>query len=332
MSRVPWPWMPRAQLPTRERLLDEASGSDVHERAVFHPGRSWRPVLLYGVGIYGGSSFVWQVPMLLDGAIAGSLRVSDRDMRVSSSAIFVVWAVGSVVLGQAADRLGRKPVAEASALAVLLHLLGCAVATSFGWFACSRLLGAFALGGLPAGFALIIENEDEASRSVVALVMNMLQVVSVASQVLVHALCHWCAWPWRVELLGFVLVRAPFVAAAIRLVPESAAFTASVRSRVHGSRVHSSGLHGSRVDCYRAHSSCFHGSRDTSAVGLTKQSANQSADQSADPSAKRSAIESIALLIGPSHRLITLRIVFCFVAVTLISFILSFQARVVPKG
>ena len=85
-------------------------------------------VFLCGAGIFGGGSFVYTLPVLMDATIGTALGLTQNQMVSSSTAIFVGWALSSTPLGTLADRFGRKPVAVGSGTLAVVHLLGCAVA------------------------------------------------------------------------------------------------------------------------------------------------------------------------------------------------------------
>ena len=183
---------------------------------------------LCGVGIYGAGPFVWQTPLLLDDAIGASLQLSHDQMLTSQSAIFLAWAAGAVVLGGAADVIGRKPVCVFSGLLIALELAGCSCADSFSGLLASRLVGGFALGGTASGFTLAVESASVEKQADVGLALNVGFSGAVVLLLALHqAVGGAMHLSWHDELVAYAATVAALVGATAMCVPESPAFLAA---------------------------------------------------------------------------------------------------------
>ena len=98
--------------------------------------------VLCGLALFGGAAFVWQLPVLMDASISVGLRLAKSQSIQASTAIFVAWSIGSMLLGKLADQFGRKTVAVASGWVTVIHLLLISYATSLNHFVLARLLEA----------------------------------------------------------------------------------------------------------------------------------------------------------------------------------------------
>ena len=185
---------------------------------------------LCGVGIYGAGPFVWQTPLLLDDAIGASLHLTHDQMLTSQSAIFLAWAAGAMVLGAAADVVGRKPVCVLSGLLIALELLGCSCADSFAGLLASRLVGGFALGGTASGFTLAVESASVEKQADVALALNVGFSGAVALLLALHQAAGGAMHlSWHDELVAYAATVATLVGATALCVRESPAFLAAAK-------------------------------------------------------------------------------------------------------
>lgn len=185
--------------------------------------------VLCGLALFGGAAFVWQLPVLMDASISVGLRLTKSQSIQASTAIFVAWSIGSMLLGKLADQVGRKTVAVASGWVTVIHLLLISYATSLNHFVLARLLGGFALGGMmQGGFSLAVENVQGALRkSATAANLHYLGTFVTLTIVVVHRLCLMRSVGWRSELRLSAAILAPLVALCGAYVPESPAFLAS---------------------------------------------------------------------------------------------------------
>jgi hypothetical protein len=171
--------------------------------------------------IFGGGSFVWQTPVLLDDAIRVSLELTEEEMVECDSLIFVAWAIGAIVLGNAADR-GRKPVCLGSIALIILHLIGCACSAGVVSLCFWRFVGGFALGGSAAGFMLGVEHADPSSKAATATQLNIYNHAGCYAILgLIHLGCVAVHASWRVEMLAFAAVLGMLTLLTALLVPES---------------------------------------------------------------------------------------------------------------
>jgi MFS family permease len=213
--------------------------------------------LLCALGLYGAGYFVWQVPVLVDRAIAESLHETHAEVMESRSAIFFASAIGATVLGGYADTVGRRPVALISATAVVLHLLGCALCHSASQLVLCRLVGGFAMGGLAYGFAFALESAEAGAKSATALRLNTWHTLNAGLVCAIHRGCEVLRFSsdtrklelqraelfpntsllvrqvfdisWRLELAIDAALLGSCVAVTAWLVPESADFSARPR-------------------------------------------------------------------------------------------------------
>lgn len=262
-----------------------------------HPPAT-RSTLLCALGLYGGGYFVWQIPVLVDHAISVSLHETHAEVMSSRSAIFFAWAIGATVLGGRADIVGRRPVALGSAIAVVLHLVGCALCQTAAQLVACRLVGGFALGGLAYGFTLAIESAEADQKSLTALRLNSWHTINAGIVVAIHHACQTTGVSWRTELCCDATVLGTFVAAAAWHVPESVDFLSRARRKGRLPEAIDS-----TVVCPAA---------EASPVGA-----------GSPPTTVRTILLT---LLCPTYRRATLTLSICFVAVSFVFYILTFEA------
>ncbi|WP_131194313.1 multidrug effflux MFS transporter [Lichenihabitans psoromatis] len=80
-------------------------------------------------------------------SIGHALAASDAQVQTTLSAYLVGFALGQIVYGPIADKLGRKPVLIAGFLLFIAGSFACALAGSIGWLVAARVLQAFGAAG-----------------------------------------------------------------------------------------------------------------------------------------------------------------------------------------
>ena len=170
----------------RDSGLIEAGGPaklDATLEASRPPG-SWGPMLrmllfLPGAGVYGMSSLWLVLPVYLEPGIRAEWLSSYSDSRAKqlyslpSTLTFAVFAVGGLVLTNAADTWGRKPATVASGIGALFLGASCAAASSFPVFVTLRALIGFPLGGMAAcAYVWIMEWARPEERSSLTTMLN----------------------------------------------------------------------------------------------------------------------------------------------------------------
>ena len=183
-----------------------------------------------GTAVYGAGTFVWQVPVLLDETIRASEGLTEEEIIASDSLIFMGWAIGAVVCGRLTDIFGRKPIAIASVLLIVVHLLVAAASPGILGLDASRLIGGFGIGGTAAGFMLAIEHANERERSATAKALNIYNhAAGYMMLAAIHGTCGAFALSWRFELVSYAVALAAFTFVVAAVVPESPEFLAQAK-------------------------------------------------------------------------------------------------------
>lgn len=163
--------------------------------------------------------------------ISAEWGIARASLGVVLSAELVGMGLGSVLMGGAADRLGRKPVLLAC-LAIMAAGMGLAgMAGGLVALTCWRLLTGVGIGGLLATTnAVTAESSNAAHRSVaVALYVSGYPVGAVIGGLVAQ---KWllAAFDWRAVFLFGAVVTAILVPLVAWLVPETPAFHAARRA------------------------------------------------------------------------------------------------------
>lgn len=109
---------------------------------------------------------------------------------------FLVWAIGSLILGPFADRYGRTRGLMLSCFLYVLGALGIAATHSLGGLLAFRVIGALGAGGVwGACFALVTESGARPSATNAAIIQTAISVghLFVAS---LNWMLHGVSWRW----------------------------------------------------------------------------------------------------------------------------------------
>jgi len=173
--------------------------------------------------------------------IRGDLALGDSDLSLLLGASLGATAVGGVVFGWLADRIGRKPVLSITIVTYSLGTLLCGLAPGMRSFLVFRILTGLGVGGEWAtGQTLVGETFPARLRARFAAVMQTGAPVGVGLAAIVGGFVE----PWLAERFGpslgwrlcFVGSAAPalLVVAVRRLMPESDVWLAARREGREG--------------------------------------------------------------------------------------------------
>ncbi len=156
-----------------------------------------------GLGTYGGATIYALYPVLIDAKIGRSTGWPEETLIFSRSAIFLAWAVGSVVLSLAADRYGRKPVVVGSVALHVCAAIGAACAREAGGFFTARAIGGFALAGMSGmSVPLLLESVGPRAASRCMAALNIHTIGATCALAALHAACARLHLSWRFETLA----------------------------------------------------------------------------------------------------------------------------------
>ena len=185
-----------------DAALKAAAGSRLYQHAL---------ELVLGVSLFGGSVFVWVVPMLFDAHISADTGIAPTSLVASSSLIYFGWIGGCCVLSPWGDRVGRKPALVVSGLLAASGALLTAAAglhhanpgRSMALVLAGRAVGGFALGGLmPQALALAVEASETAQATAVGMLLNVYYCGAVALLAGYHYSISAARLPWAMEITG----------------------------------------------------------------------------------------------------------------------------------
>jgi len=185
-----------------DAALKAAVGSRLYQHAL---------ELVLGVSLFGGSVFVWVVPMLFDAHISADTGIAPTSLVASSSLIYFGWIGGCCVLSPWGDRVGRKPALVVSGLLAASGALLTAAAglhhanpgRSMALVLAGRAVGGFALGGLmPQALALAVEASETAQATAVGMLLNVYYCGAVALLAGYHYSISAARLPWAMEITG----------------------------------------------------------------------------------------------------------------------------------
>jgi MFS family permease len=151
------------------------SGLDTRRRVLDMDGYQWTVLaaawLGWGFDVFDGLLFNMVAPNCVPTLLG--LQIGTPEARaatlqwtgVLTSLLLVGWAIGGIVFGRIADRIGRT---RTLLLTMLLYSVGtaaCALAPNLGWLAFFRLIASLGIGGeWAAGAALVAEVVPEKRR------------------------------------------------------------------------------------------------------------------------------------------------------------------------
>lgn len=210
--------------------------------ALRHLSIAGRRAFVGAFGGYGLDAFDYQVLPLTLSAIAAYFRISAGQAGLLNSVTLVVSAVGGLLAGVLADRIGRTRTLMITIGTYAVFTLLCGLAPNFGLLLTFRALQGLGFGGEWAvGAVLVAEYAAPRYRGRVAALIQSSWAVGWAAAVVVYAIVFDLASPevgWRIMFMTgvlpalFVLYLRRKVSDAPRLVSAGAAGN---RARAWGS-------------------------------------------------------------------------------------------------
>ena len=152
---------------------------------------------------------ILMVPALLV-EIATDLEVSVAVAGQLSTATFAAMAVSIVAVGPLADSFGRRPVAIAGVLLVLVSVFGSAFAPNMEVFLVLRILGGLGGGTIPPTSVGVVSDVISPARRALAVsgIMGTVVLTSALTIPLVALFADWWGWRFTFTLTGFLLTAA----------------------------------------------------------------------------------------------------------------------------
>ena len=182
----------------------------IMNRAAKSPPHLATLVLLTSVSILTLNMFLPSLP-----GIAASFETDYATVSLSVSGYLAITAVLQIILGPLSDRYGRRPVLLISMVFYLFASLGCAMATSIGWFLAFRVLQSAVIAGSALSAAIIRDTTEEREAA------NLLGYVGMAMAVapmlapmvggVLDAGFGWRANFWFYSALGLLLLALVWV-------------------------------------------------------------------------------------------------------------------------
>ena len=149
---------------------------------------------------------ILMVPALLV-EIATDLDVSVAVAGQLNTATFAAMAVSIVAVGPLADSFGRRPVAIAGVLLVLVSVFGSAFAPNMEVFLALRILGGLGGGTIPPTSVGVVSDVISPARRALAVsgIMGTVVLTSALTIPLVALFADWWGWRFAFMLAGFLL-------------------------------------------------------------------------------------------------------------------------------
>ncbi len=149
------------------------------------------------------------VPALLV-EIATDLDVSVAVAGQLNTATFAAMAVSIVAVGPLADSFGRRPVAIAGVLLVLVSVFASAFAPNIEVFLALRVLAGLGGGTIPPTSVGVVSDVISPARRALAVsgIMGTVVLTSALSIPLVALFADWWGWRFTFVLAGFLLATA----------------------------------------------------------------------------------------------------------------------------
>ena len=156
--------------------------------------------------IFGTMTGVMMVPALLV-EIATDLDVSVAVAGQLATATFAAWAVSIVAVGPLADSIGRRPLALAGVLLVVVSLVASAFAPNIETFMALRVLAGLGGGAIaPTSIGVISDVISHARRSqAIGGIASTIVLTSAISVPLMALFADWWGWRFTFVLAGLFL-------------------------------------------------------------------------------------------------------------------------------
>jgi MFS transporter, AAHS family, 4-hydroxybenzoate transporter len=171
-----------------------------------------------------GNGFVLQLVSYAAPAIVQAWQIDSAALSAAFSLHLLGITIGSVWLGRAGDRYGRRPIVLLCHVLIAITTLACLAATTPTALSILRLLAGIGIGGMvPNVIALATELAPEARRTTyTSLVLSGIALGSALPAPLVAILVPQFGWQ---ALFAFAALFVLFILLALALwLPESAAF------------------------------------------------------------------------------------------------------------
>ncbi|HEY4456837.1 MAG TPA: MFS transporter, partial [Pseudonocardiaceae bacterium] len=174
-----------------------------------HLPAAGRRAFVGAFGGYGLDAFDYQVLPLTLAAITAYFRISAGEAGLLSAVTLVVSAIGGLLAGILADRIGRTKTLMITIGTYALFTLLCGLAPNFGLLLTFRALQGLGFGGEWAvGAVLVAEYAAPRYRGRVAALVQSSWAVGWAAAVIVYTLVFNLASPaigWRIMFMTGVL-------------------------------------------------------------------------------------------------------------------------------
>lgn len=187
---------------------DIAAGMDVERLAARRRRYSTLMIIL---GICGGGLYGY-VTVVLSGALVsmtfdGTHPLDSLQQGVATAGLLLGAAVGSLLGGTLADRLGRKKVILAGAVVVALGCAGCAIAPSYAVFVTARVVLGLGAGFTSCVVPMTIGELAPASRRGVLVSVNsvMINIAQLLATVVNAVFAVVAPGDWRLMLWASVV-------------------------------------------------------------------------------------------------------------------------------
>lgn len=155
------------------------------------------------------------------GTLQGYFQINSAQAGFLASYALIGAALGAIILGAAADRIGRKKVIILATLLFSLGTFAAGLSTGYVTFAVFRFITGLGLGGvMPNIVALTTEYSPRSKRAwMTALVFSGMQVGGILAAVCSMGMISTLGWRSVYYVGLFPLILIPFM---IKFVPESA--------------------------------------------------------------------------------------------------------------
>ena len=164
---------------------------------------------MLSLAILSTQTAILMVPALLV-EIATDLDVSVAVAGQLNTATFAAMAVSIVAVGPLADSFGRRPVAIAGVLLVLVSVFASAFAPNIEVFLALRVVAGLGGGAIPPTSVGVVSDVISPARRALAVsgIMGTVVLTSALSIPLVALFADWWGWRFAFVLAGFLLATA----------------------------------------------------------------------------------------------------------------------------